>query len=70
MVKNLDAIGVSGSSITTTSDLYTLAAQQYGDVSAWTTIAKANDLTDPILTGINTIRIPPTQDGSNGVLQT
>lgn len=39
-------------------DLYTIAAQHYGDASRWTEIAAANKLTDPVLTGINTIIIP------------
>ena len=39
-------------------DLYTIAAQHYGDASRWTEIAAANKLTDPMLTGINTIVIP------------
>ncbi|APR37869.1 hypothetical protein [Paraburkholderia sp. SOS3] len=39
-------------------DLYTIASQQYGDASRWTDIAAANGLTDPVLTGINTLIIP------------
>lgn len=39
-------------------DLYTIASQQYGDAGRWIDIAKANGLTDPVLTGINTLTIP------------
>jgi phage-related protein len=39
-------------------DLYTIASQQYGDATRWTDIATANGLTDPVLTGINTLVIP------------
>jgi hypothetical protein len=39
-------------------DLYTIASQQYGDATRWTDIAKANGLTDPVLSGINTLIIP------------
>lgn len=39
-------------------DLYTIASQQYGDATRWTDIAVANGLTDPVLTGINTLVIP------------
>jgi hypothetical protein len=39
-------------------DLYTIASQQYGDATRWTDIAAANGLTDPVLTGINTLVIP------------
>ncbi|TKI03586.1 hypothetical protein [Martelella alba] len=38
--------------------LYQVASDQYGDPSLWTSIAAANDLTDPQLTGINTLTIP------------
>jgi hypothetical protein len=39
-------------------DLYTIASQQYGDATRWTDIAAANGITDPVLTGINTLTIP------------
>jgi nucleoid-associated protein YgaU len=38
--------------------LYDVAAQHYGDGSKWQAIAQANGLTDPNLTGINTLTIP------------
>jgi nucleoid-associated protein YgaU len=66
---NLGAVGVSGRQTTQAGgDLYSLATQAYGDPSGWTTIAEANGITDPVLTGVNTLRIPPVIDGSDGVL--
>ena len=38
--------------------LYDVAAQQYGDGNLWQKIAVANHLTDPSLSGINTLTIP------------
>lgn len=49
-------------------DLYHIAATQYGDASAWTTIANANKLTDPVISGVATLKIPAASDGLNGVL--
>jgi hypothetical protein len=39
-------------------NLYQIAAQQYGDAGRWTDIAKANGLSDPNLTGFETLVIP------------
>ncbi|MER5029665.1 hypothetical protein [Pantoea anthophila] len=39
-------------------NLYQVASEQYGDASLWTSIADANDLTDPQLRGIHTLKIP------------
>lgn len=38
--------------------LYQVASDQYGDASLWSSIASANDLMDPQLSGINTLTIP------------
>jgi nucleoid-associated protein YgaU len=40
----------------------------YGDPTAWTTIAKANGLTDPVINGVQTILVPPLPGSSGGVL--
>lgn len=48
--------------------LYTLAQQYYGDATAWTTIARANNLSDPQLSGTHTLLIPATPDTAGGVL--
>ncbi len=39
-------------------NLYQVAADQYGDASLWGSLASANNITDPQLTGINTIIVP------------
>lgn len=39
-------------------NLLQLASAQYGDASLWTSIASANGLTDPQITGIQTLVIP------------
>ncbi|WP_313188889.1 hypothetical protein [Pantoea sp.] len=39
-------------------NLYQVASEQYGDASLWASIAEANDLTDPHLSGIRTLKIP------------
>jgi hypothetical protein len=70
MAINLNAIGSAGQTATIVgSDLYSLATQAYGDINGWTDIARANGLTDPVLTGTNTLRIPSAPSGSGGVLQ-
>ncbi|MGK3131162.1 hypothetical protein ACCW76_18380 [Pantoea sp. C8B4] len=39
-------------------NLYQISSEQYGDASLWTSIADANDLADPQLSGIHTLKIP------------
>ncbi len=61
MQSNLPLVSAPTSAKTVTiggGDLYTLAAFHYGDASQWTKIAAANGITDPMLTGINTLIIP------------
>lgn len=66
---NVEADGVSGRIVTMAGgDLYHLAANEYGDASAWTAIARANNLTDPELTGVNTLTVPPASDNADGIL--
>lgn len=38
--------------------LYRVASDEYGDASAWEVIAKANKLTDPVITSAVTLNIP------------
>jgi hypothetical protein len=49
-------------------NLFDLASKYYGDATAWTSIARANNLTDPQLTGVNTLVIPQNTSDSTGVL--
>lgn len=61
MQQNLSLANPGTSSKTVTvagGSLYDVAAQQYGDANQWTKIANANGLSDPTLTGINTLNIP------------
>lgn len=39
--------------------LYQVSADEYGDPTLWNTIAQANGLTDPVLSGLVTLKIPP-----------
>ena len=65
---NLGTIGKGTNSVTQAGgNLYGIAAKAYGDATAWTTLAKANKLSDPQLTGVNTITIPDAPDGAGGV---
>lgn len=66
---NLTQIGTGTQSITVTGgNLFDLAAKFYGNVSGWTTIAKANNLTDPNIVGVQTLLIPPFRNDTGGVL--
>jgi hypothetical protein len=61
MQVNLPMVATPTSARTITvggGNLYSIAAQQYGDASRFTDIMAANGLTDPVLTGINTLTIP------------
>ena len=61
MQTNLPLVSTPTSAKTITvggGNLYAIAAQQYGDAQRWTDIANANGLSDPMLTGINTLIIP------------
>lgn len=39
-------------------DLYRIAVQTYGDASAWTLIANANGLTDPLIQADQSLVVP------------
>lgn len=44
-------------------NLYQVASEQYGDASLWTSIAYANGMPDPQLSGIHTLKIPTNPAG-------
>ncbi len=46
-------------------NLFRIAAEQLNDATQWIRIAQLNGLSDPVLTGIVTLRLP-TQDASAG----
>jgi hypothetical protein len=67
MSTNLGQINSSGRTITVGGgNLFDLAAKEYGDPSAWTQIAQANNLSDPTLLGISTLIIPPYNSTTSG----
>lgn len=69
MSANLGAISSSPNTVTTAGgNLFSVSQQQYGDAMAWTGIAKANNLTDPFVQGVQTLSIPATPDNADGVL--
>jgi hypothetical protein len=52
------------------ANLFQVAADELGDATQWTRIARINGLVDPFITGIVTLKIPavdPTA-GNGGVL--
>ena len=69
MFGNLTSIGAGGAQVTVAGgNLFTMAQQSYGDATEWATIAKANGITDPVISGIQTILVPPTPTGVQGLL--
>lgn len=68
MGTNIGTINTAPLSVTQAGgDLFHLAQQLLGDATVWTAIAQANKLTDPVLTGVNTLAIPKT-GATGGVL--
>ncbi len=66
---NLGNLNTSGQTVTQAGgDLYSLASNQYGDASEWALLARANNLSDPSLIGVNNLIIPATTGGSGGIL--
>ena len=47
-------------------NLFALAAKYLGDATQWIRIAQANRLTDPVLTGVVTLTIPPVNAAAGG----
>ncbi|MDE2470434.1 MAG: hypothetical protein KGL35_17235 [Bradyrhizobium sp.] len=68
---NANLGSVAGNTRTQTvagGNLYGIAANAYGDASGWTGIAKANGLSDPLVSGLQTLHIPPALDTAGGLL--
>lgn len=57
-------------SVSVGDDLYRKAAQLYGDASAWTLLARANGLTDPLIQTDAVLSVPDynAQRAADGVL--
>jgi hypothetical protein len=71
MQANISAVNSGTASVTLGGgNLYQLAAAEYGDPMAWTTLAQANRVTDPTLSGITTVVVPPKPSAaqSTGIL--
>jgi hypothetical protein len=69
MSQNLNAVGDSATQVAVAgANLFSLAAGAYGDATEWTTIAQANDLSDPFVSGPETLTIPPVPSDTDGVL--
>lgn len=47
-------------------NLFALAAKYLNDATQWVRIAQANNLSDPILNGVNTLVIPPLDSTAGG----
>lgn len=48
------------------TDLFTVAAQELGDATQWYRIAFINGLTDPMIFGLTTLQIPPSDAKASG----
>jgi hypothetical protein len=46
--------------------LFHIAARELGDATQWIRIAQLNDLSDPMLSGVVTLRLPDTDPGAGG----
>lgn len=58
---------MSGQVITVAGgNLFALAAKYLNDATQWNRIAQANQLTDPVLTGINTLTVPAVNPSAGG----
>ncbi len=51
-------MAITSRTVSPGDDLYAIAAQIYGDATAWTLIARANGLTDPLIQTDSTLIIP------------
>lgn len=47
-------------------NLFTIAAEKLGDATQWIRIAQLNNLSDPFLTGVVTLLVPPLDPNATG----
>lgn len=47
-------------------DLFRLALARLGDATQWNRIARANGLSDPVLSGLVTLKLPPVDPAKGG----
>lgn len=57
---------MTNSIIVSGGNLFSIAAKYLNDATQWIRIAQANNISDPQLTGINTIIIPPANPSAGG----
>lgn len=50
----MNTVTVSGADVS----LFHVAMRQYGDATMWLTIAAANGTSDPMLSGVATLKVP------------
>lgn len=70
---NLGALSSTAQTRTVTvagGTLFDIAAQAYGDPTRWTAIAQANKLIDPLLSGVQTLKVPTSAPNTGGVPST
>jgi hypothetical protein len=48
-------------------DLFRIAMEALGDATQWDRIALLNGIDDPMLVGLNTLRLPPRDGAGQGV---
>lgn len=62
--RTLKTIQVAG------GNLFAIAASELGDATQWNRIARLNGLTDPMIVGVVTLKIPPVSStaGNGGIL--
>jgi hypothetical protein len=66
---NIASAATTGTALATAGgNLQKLATTAYGDATAWTAIAQANGLVDPMLTGLHNLIVPPKQNTTGGVV--
>jgi hypothetical protein len=69
MSTNLGSVTGAAQQVTVAGgNLFQIAAKVYGNAEAWTGIAKANGVSDPVVQGVQTLNIPVTPDNSGGLL--
>ena len=47
-------------------DLFHIAAQQLGEATQWIRIAQLNGLSDPVLSGVTALQLPPPNPAAGG----
>jgi nucleoid-associated protein YgaU len=52
--------------VVTGGNLFAIAAKYLNDATQWIRIARANNLSDPVLTGVNTLIIPQVDAAAGG----